>query len=240
MSIPSNTSSISVPDEAAFITLVSGLQAAQAIQYVSVSSLMLIIWDILTNLEDEIEICIHRPFRLPAIVYIVCRIASLGYISVQAIYAIDNEINCILMSGVLEPIFFFLSNNSISLLFLLRVHAVFHDKSKVKLAFNVLWVLALSSEILDFYFVQPIPSMSTVEHCAYRPLQAVFSSLSILMALVFDTSVYFAISCRLFLTFRFATPETCTLPQKASSFFSGKYLPAFSRSLLRDGQSYYM
>ncbi|KAJ6613057.1 hypothetical protein B0H10DRAFT_1951732, partial [Mycena sp. CBHHK59/15] len=62
-----------------------------------------------------------------------------------------------------------------------------------------------------------------------------YIGISGIMPLVHDTTVFFAISLRLFGN----THTSCGLKHDIKTFVTGEYLPHFSRALLKDGQLYY-
>ncbi|KAK7435629.1 hypothetical protein VKT23_019584 [Stygiomarasmius scandens] len=67
-----------VPSMPSTFTLVELAEAAQTSRYVAIGSLMVLVWDILTNLDDEIEIYSGHKFGVPTVVYLLSRIASLA------------------------------------------------------------------------------------------------------------------------------------------------------------------
>ncbi|THV04387.1 hypothetical protein K435DRAFT_649259 [Dendrothele bispora CBS 962.96] len=202
----------------------------------------MIAWDILTNINDEIELYSERKIRIPTAVYIFCRTASICYALVATLYLVLDIPNCEEIEFI-PPLATAASTNSISLLFLLRVHAVFHEKRKARIFFTIFWIISAATSGLFFKFGDVEQSSVDPRKCAIRKLHPIFSLAAMGFLLVFDTMVYLAISFRLFRIFQFERNVEnllgAGLQHRTSSFFTGRCLPAFSRSFLRDGQLYY-
>ncbi|THU77603.1 hypothetical protein K435DRAFT_701988 [Dendrothele bispora CBS 962.96] len=199
-------------------------------------------WDILTNIADEIELYFERKIGMPTVAYILCRIASIFHALSGTLYFVLDISNCKHMEFIL-PLTVAVSTNSISLLFLLRVRAVFHERRKAQIFFITFWLISAATSALFFKIGDIGQSIINPQKCAYRNLHPTFSLVAIGFFLVFDTIVYLAISFHLFRNFQFERNMENILGagshRQTSSFFTGKCLPAFSRSFLRDGQLYY-
>ncbi|THU93587.1 hypothetical protein K435DRAFT_725263 [Dendrothele bispora CBS 962.96] len=203
----------------------------------------MVVWDILTNIDDEIELYFERELGIPTVAYMFCRISSVFYALVQTLYVVLDISNCarleiILALGVAA------STNSISFLFLLRVRAIFHESREAQIFFATFWLISAACSALFFKFSDGEHSITNPQKCTFGKIHPIFSSVASGLFLVFDTMVYLAISFRLFRIFQFERNlENIVLGtglhNKASSFFTGRCLPAFSRSFLRDGQLFY-
>ncbi|THU80217.1 hypothetical protein K435DRAFT_785517 [Dendrothele bispora CBS 962.96] len=238
-------------------------QEAQASRYVFVSSLVvgaknlefglahrslisyrqMLGWDILTNIDDEIELYFARELGLPTFAYLFCRISSVFYALVQTLYVVLDISNCAHLEFVL-PLGVAASTNSISFLFLLRVRAIYHESRKAQIFFTTFWLISAACSALFFKFGDGEQSIINPQKCTFGKIHPIFSSVANGLFLVFDTIVYLAISFRLFRIFQFERNLESILlgtgsRNRASSFFTGRCLPAFSRSFLRDGQLFY-
>lgn len=123
-----------------------------------------------------------------------------------------------------------------SLLFLLRVAAVFSGNRIVISFFTFAWLLACAIS-LPFSLIGS--HMGPTHNCIISNVKA-FSSAGMIASTIFDSFVFFAISWRLV-----RTPDIKSnsgLQEKARTFCSGGTFPSssLSMSLLRSGQVYYL
>lgn len=124
-----------------------------------------------------------------------------------------------------------------SMLFLLRVKAVFHQSRLVILFFVILWMSTLGT------LSQPFTIHRETSHDASLCLTDVesFSTVGLIAVVVFDTAVFLAISIRLGLM---AYVETDNWKERIKSFFTGGNIllegPTVTGLLLRTGQLYYL
>lgn len=120
-----------------------------------------------------------------------------------------------------------------SYLFLQRVRAVYADSSRVRWSFSVLWLAYNLSGITILLSLKPTPIPGTryYQDSGIPPITALY----ILTGIVFDTSVFLAVS------YRIASTQTLIDGQvRWSNFVSGKALPRLSRAVLQSGQQYYL
>ncbi|THV04326.1 hypothetical protein K435DRAFT_586756, partial [Dendrothele bispora CBS 962.96] len=197
-----------------------------------------IVCDILTNIDDEIELYFKRKFGIPTIAYMLCRIASLFYALAQMLYFMIEISDCGQIKFIV-PLLFVMSNGSTSFLFLLRVRAIFHENQKIQIFFIISWLIVIACPGLGF-FAEGDQSPIDPRMCSFKSIRPVFGITLISISLAFDTMVYLAISFRLFMIFHFERWLAGPGLQRNTSFFTGKCLPSFSRSFLRDGQVYYV
>ncbi|THV02298.1 hypothetical protein K435DRAFT_775652, partial [Dendrothele bispora CBS 962.96] len=203
----------------------------------------MLVWDILTNIDDEIELYFERELGIPTVAYMFCRISSVFYALVQTLYVVLDISNCAHLELIL-PLGVAASTNSISFLFLLRVRAIFHESRKAQILFITFWIISAACSALFFRFGDGEQSITNPQKCTLGKIHPIFNSVTNGLFLVFDTIVYLAISFRLFRIFQSESNLESILlgmglQNKASSFFTGRCLPAFSRSFLRDGQLFY-
>ncbi|THU89087.1 hypothetical protein K435DRAFT_803008 [Dendrothele bispora CBS 962.96] len=185
-------------------------QATQASHYAAVSSLMMVAWDILTNIDGEIELYFERKLRIPTVVYMFCRIASIFYALVATLFLgkvfrniryplLPLKVNIVLDIPNCEETEFIIpliplavaaSTNSVSFLFLLRVHAVFHEKRKAQIFFTTFWVISAATSGLYFKFGDAEQSIVDPRKCAFRELHPATSLVAMGFFMVFDTMGY--------------------------------------------------
>ncbi|THU78310.1 hypothetical protein K435DRAFT_700330, partial [Dendrothele bispora CBS 962.96] len=196
-----------------------------------------IVWDILTNIDGEIELYFERKFGIPTIAYMICRVASLFYALAQTLYNMIEISDCGQIKFIV-PLSFFISNGSTSFLFLLRVRAIFHENQKIRIFFIISWLITIACPGLGI-FAEGDQSPIDPRMCSFKDIRPVFGIIFISITLAFDTMVYLAISFRLFVISQFER-RLAGPGQRNAPFFTGKCLPSFSRSFLRDGQVYYV
>lgn len=133
-----------------------------------------------------------------------------------------------------------ISFGATGLLFFLRLRAVYNGNRVVVSIFSVLWLSILVGAALDPVSTKggPLirPGRISVGYCtdvSVTPL----SFYGALAPLVFDTLVWLAISWRIS---RISDEPHATLGKRVNTMFFGTNLPKFTRSLLIDGQIYYL
>src|SRR5260221_12305696 len=120
-----------------------------------------------------------------------------------------------------------------TLLFVIRVCALYNNKKYVVAFFSMTWLLVLSSCI-----IVPLGArgarIGNTKYCfdSRTRLADVLSSSSIL---IHDTLIFIAMSCA-FMRISYSDPN---VKNSIRVLVFGRYLPAFSKSVLRDGQAYY-
>lgn len=122
-----------------------------------------------------------------------------------------------------------------SLLFFFRVRAVYCCARAVTIVFGLMWLAVLGTSLII-----PIASrginIELTPYCSLGDLAPYAETIGLNPGL-FDTAVFLAISYRLVGN---THVEYRSWRQKARAFFTGAYLPSFSKSLFMDGQLYYM
>lgn len=124
--------------------------------------------------------------------------------------------------------------SSTSLLFFLRVRAVFKENKYIVICFFCLWLSVLGGS-LTIATLGDAVHLGPTRYCRAINVKAYAIAAPITFA-VNDTFVFLAISWRLM---------TNSMPDHKDkisfkSVILGEYLPAFSRALLNDGQIYYL
>ncbi|KAJ6460184.1 hypothetical protein C8R45DRAFT_1081181 [Mycena sanguinolenta] len=197
--------------------------------------LVVFIWDILHSLTQDYHIIFKLKFQISTAVYLVSRITSLIFALGFSLFATYPLPDC-QAAMIAFTAFIPLSTSSTSLLFFFRIRAIYAGRRLVTYTFGFLWLCLLAGALT----VPLGSSATTVGHaCIVTRLAPYLSAISIGMT-VFDTSVFFAISYGLLANRRTEQPlgECVRSPSQAS--FSRANLYAFSESLLRDGQQYYL
>ncbi|THU93683.1 hypothetical protein K435DRAFT_568365, partial [Dendrothele bispora CBS 962.96] len=196
-----------------------------------------IIYDVLNNLEDELELIFKQRIKFPTVVYTIARLSCLGFVLINTTYGLNIK-DC-QQGHFFIVTFFIIEINSIALLFFLRARAIFHDVPRMQMFLACLWTLVFGSSILNFFVAHSAHSLVEPKACTQENIEPFYSMVSIGALLVFDTVVYIAISYRLFQTFLFHERGEPVF-QRTCILLNGMTLPTFSRSLFRDGQLYYL
>ncbi|TFK38712.1 hypothetical protein BDQ12DRAFT_98039 [Crucibulum laeve] len=201
-----------------------------------VSALAVLVWDIIINLGDDYQLLFKCAIRPPTAVYYLSRASTLAYMVTSFVIQIGNIGDCQALStavGALSS----LSVSMTSMLFLLRVRAVYHDsKPVIRLFFVFLWVVVSSMSIL-LSVVFSGGHVGTTRRCTISIAKnARYIEYSAFCQLANDTVIFSAISYRV-LTFPLVHGS---LKSRAKYFFGGKSLPTVLHLLLQSGQHYYL
>ncbi|KAJ3505267.1 hypothetical protein NLJ89_g7506 [Agrocybe chaxingu] len=215
-----------LPPELAFQSTIS--------VYIAVGSAAVLIWDVLNNLRGDLPVLFHYPLKIPSLVYLFSRIAILAFILTTVVYWTAPVAICYRISKAVDSLFA-VTISSTSLLFLIRVLAIFHQNKIVKAFFCAMW-LAVVAGVLTAITGLTGDNIGPTKYCMNVTVESYVGAAGII-PLVNDTLVFLAISWRLMKN----THTTANgLRWDVRVFFRGDYLPAFSRGLLQDGQVYYL
>ncbi|KAF7350885.1 hypothetical protein MSAN_01650600 [Mycena sanguinolenta] len=191
-----------------------------------------LIWDILHHLGDDYYLLFKYKFRLATAAYFVSRVASLFYALGFTLFATYPIPDCqtamtIFNCGLL------VSSSATSLLFFLRVRAVYGGQRLPTCIFGFLWICVVAAAV-----TVPISTQATRVGtlCLVTKVPS-YSGAASTVLMVNDTSVVLAISYRLLAN----THRDQSVGDKLRKFFSGApHLHNFSKAVFRDGQKYYM
>lgn len=126
-----------------------------------------------------------------------------------------------------------------SLLFFFRVRAVYRHSRIVCGFFLFAWLAVLCACVLhtQIGFLLNIKSSQQVRRCLAAGNDSPFISASTLIPMVNDLLIFCAITYRLMSMAEVGHP---TPTKRILAALFGTYLPAFSRTLLQDGQAYFL
>ncbi|KAF9457505.1 hypothetical protein BDZ94DRAFT_225694 [Collybia nuda] len=204
-------------------------------EYVTVGGLSVLIWDILTHLPFDFKLLIRQRVTFPTIIYFLSRWSTLLYAISTAVFETAPVENCVTLSKVVCAVYH-VTISSTALLFFLRVRAIFDRNRYVTIGFFILWLGVLGGSLTAVLSLSGM-HVGNTKYCAFSNFKAYRSAANITLV-VFDTCVLIAITWRLSNTH--LTVKSDDIRLKARFNLLGKYLPAFSRALLQDGQKYYM
>ncbi|KAF7369897.1 hypothetical protein MSAN_00619200 [Mycena sanguinolenta] len=200
---------------------------------VIVGATAVFIWDILHSLSEDYHILFKLNFQASAAVYLVSRIASLVYTLGFTLFSTYPLPNC-QAALVAFNAFYPLSSASTSLLFFFRVRAIYARRPLITYIFGFLWLCMLAGALT----VPMGSSATTVGHTCIITQLAPYMGANGVGMTVFDTSVFLAISYGLLSNGR--AEQTPAERVRTAFAFGRANLYAFSESLLRDGQKYYL
>ncbi|THU97701.1 hypothetical protein K435DRAFT_857378 [Dendrothele bispora CBS 962.96] len=245
--------------------------------YFTVGTAGMALWDFLVHLEDDFLILFKlKTSAIPTIVYIISRLSIVGavlmgvtFLSKNCFYPFSsiNELTkqttkkaipttkCKAIDDLIVT-FLLISVSSTTLLFFLRLKALYEHKQTVIRMFFCLWLVTVGCSVAMFWsgeiahFSDPVTQDPI---CTYRTFNSNVGFFSLIAVFVNDTCVFIAVSYRLYLNSYFEmaradrenacsdfTLHLTKTVSKTQEFISGRHLPAFSKALLRNGQVYYL
>ncbi|KAF5354593.1 hypothetical protein D9758_011216 [Tetrapyrgos nigripes] len=232
--------------------------------YFAVGTAGMALWDIAVNLENDYRILSRKMFAIPTLAYFVSRFSMLGVALSQAIFLTLPTTRCEELNRIMLT-FLFVSVTTTTLLFYLRLKAIYQHSRIMVVSFFIFWLVTVGFSIPIIWqgTVSTIPDpISHRPQCFYSGFDMTTGILGLNAILVHDSLVFVAVSYRLFknsyldldMMERTRTTGSCGGSDTASEyslrltrtisrtreFISGKNLPAFSRALLRNGQVYYL
>ncbi|KAH7908554.1 hypothetical protein BJ138DRAFT_342953 [Hygrophoropsis aurantiaca] len=215
----------------------------QISSYILVGAAGALVWDVLSHLIDDYTLIFKCGVGFPTIAYFVSRLSTLFFVLISTIFDSAPVGHCSAFQKAIN-ISFPIATSSTGLLFFFRVRAVYGGTTLATAFFGCLWLGVFACSLALISAVSAT-SIGTTEYCIDSGVSADVGA-AIFPTLVYDTIVFVAISRRLaMLSFvdvsldESGSHRTRT-PVWARAFLFGEYLPAFSRSLLRDGQIYYL
>ncbi|KAF9471347.1 hypothetical protein BDN70DRAFT_888251 [Pholiota conissans] len=230
-----NSSSVALPNPntpLAFLDPESAYQTSVSI-YVLAGSLGVLLWDVLDNIGSDFNLLFRNRVTFSTLVYFMSRLGSLGYVIASNIFETAPTGHCKAFETITDA-FYPVSLGLSALLFFIRLRAIYNRDRIVVAFFFLLWLGLLGTTM-----IVPITilggNIGPTQYCIDEDVpNAVYAA--IISPLVHDTLVFIAITYRLV---RNAHLET-GLKDGMAVAFSGEYLPAFSKGLLKDGQKYYL
>ncbi|KAF9471757.1 hypothetical protein BDN70DRAFT_887762 [Pholiota conissans] len=230
-----NSSAVGLPNPntpLAFLDPTSAYQTSVSI-YVLAGSLGVLLWDVLDNIGSDYKLLFKSRITFTTFVYFASRIGSLGYVIASNIFETAPTSNCKAFETITDA-FYPVSLGFSALLFFIRLRAIYNRDRLVVAFFFILWLGLLGTTM-----IVPITilgaNIGPTKYCIDADVpNAVYAA--ILSPLIHDTLVFIAITYRLV---KNAHMEM-GFKDGVAVAISGKYLPVFTRGLLKDGQKYYL
>lgn len=120
------------------------------------------------------------------------------------------------------------------LLFVFRISALYNNNKYVIAFFYLSWLGVLGSSILLPIGISGA-NIAFTKYCVQNELKA-YTKIGIILPPVNDTLVFFATSWAIFMNVYVET----SVKNGFDVMVLGRHLPAFSRSILQNGQAYYL
>ncbi|KAF9045000.1 hypothetical protein BJ165DRAFT_1346363 [Panaeolus papilionaceus] len=204
-------------------------------RYSMIGACSVLIWDVLDNLRADRRLIRDYSIRFPTVVYFVSRIGALGFALSSVITVNLADICKSSIAKVLLGFFYPISAPSTSLLFLIRLRAVYNYHRGVSIVFTFLWLMLFAASML-FPFGFVLINIDPGRSCFVLDVHE-FIIAPVVISVVYDTLVLLAVSWKLMHMENTHTDRNIRTGFRMLIF--GDYLPAFSRAFLQDAQLYY-
>ncbi|KAF8140864.1 hypothetical protein K438DRAFT_1692478 [Mycena galopus ATCC 62051] len=202
-------------------------------QYVCAGSAAIFIWDILNNVRSEYSLLFKHKSSSAAVAYVMSRIGALIFVLGFTIFALYpfNDCNTVLLAfNSFIPV----AVCGTSFLFVFRVSAIFGGDRIVTTVFGCLWLAAVASSITlpvgESALAIPVGDPTVCIISRAEP----YVGASAVILTVASVATFLAISYRL------ASNLLHTEHQEDAKARGGTNSTIFLRSLLMDGQMYYL
>ncbi|KAF7316138.1 hypothetical protein MIND_00131900 [Mycena indigotica] len=213
----------------------------QVVSLVFAGTASVCVWDVLNNLQAEYRMLKKSKFGLASVAYIASRVGSLIYSLGILLFSTYPLQDCAASLHAFEA-FYPIATTGSAYLFYARLRAVSGFNRAITFTFALLWLCVLGTSLL-IPIVGKAASVNNV--CLYTSSDD-YSGAAGITILVYDTAVFLTISYQLVGNYGLDVDPTDSARGTACSwdrarwFISGKNLPAFSKTLLTEGQVYYM
>ncbi|KAF9044970.1 hypothetical protein BJ165DRAFT_1527913 [Panaeolus papilionaceus] len=208
--------------------------------YALVGGCGVFLWDFVDNLRDDYKLISENRFRmrLPTITWNT-GIGPVDFLLSKSTQAASITWDCARFLKIVTA-FFPIAISATSLLFFLRLRAIFNDNKVVVFTFGTIWTTLF---VTTFAFPTALRgvqvSLSISKYCIVEETHNFILAPNITL-FVYDTLVFLAISWRLMTIFNNVDlgPELRQGKSVWRMIFGG-YLPSLSRALLHDNQRFY-
>ncbi|KAK6996016.1 hypothetical protein R3P38DRAFT_3371410 [Favolaschia claudopus] len=201
--------------------------------YVIVGTLGAYIWDLLSNLQNDYKVLKKGRIGPATTAYFFSRLWSFLYLLGSAIFQ-TFPLNRCNLAQLLIDICYGIAVPANCLLFYLRARAIFDRNPYLTTFFLLMWL-----SVVGTAFTVPAAvkagTIGVTRYCITTSAKPYIGA-SAITPLVHDTTMFLAISFRLFGN----THVDHGFKRNFRAFLTGEYLPRFSRAILKDGQLYYL
>ncbi|KAJ3729803.1 hypothetical protein C8R42DRAFT_637952 [Lentinula raphanica] len=156
-------------------------------------------WDICVNFNNDYKLLFKNKIRLPTVVYYLSRqaiqvISTLAYITSSFVFQVANVRNCQALQVALG-IFNVLSQSFTSMLFLIRVTAVYREVVIIRVCFILLWLGVVGGALsvpLGIGGGHIGPTMACINTIVKKTTE-----ISVIMPMINDSAIFIAITYRI-------------------------------------------
>ncbi|KAF9459126.1 hypothetical protein BDZ94DRAFT_1060100 [Collybia nuda] len=191
------------------------------------------IWDVLIYIPEDIRI-LRKDVGLVSLCFIFSRVFIIAFLILSVLSYTHPIANCQAMNLGMAVISG-LGAACTAILFLRRAQAVYLDNRIIRWAFFCLWLVYVGTLVVLPFGLHG-SHLSHTNYCITNDKKD-FIIGSKIMALLFDTIIFFAVS------YKIAMPTNSghnIFGLSWNRFFSGRTLSRFSRAVLQGGQQYYL
>ncbi|KAF7349071.1 hypothetical protein MVEN_01429000 [Mycena venus] len=205
----------------------------QISRYIGVGTLGAFVWDILSNLNNDYRLITTQRVSLGTCMYFFSRFWSLLYILSSALFG-TYPLGWCSVAGILVLSSYAIAMMANSLLFFLRARAIFNKNPYLVAFFFCLWLSVVAAAIA-LPTSEKAGTIGPTAYCMILDSKPYGIAMGI-TPVIHDTVLFLAISWRLFGN----SYVDHGLKGNLRAFFTGEYLPQFSKAVLKDGQLYYL
>ncbi|KAE9390468.1 hypothetical protein BT96DRAFT_967765 [Gymnopus androsaceus JB14] len=206
----------------------------QVTSYIFCGTSAIFIWDAIWNLHADYKLLFKTKIGLPTLVYFISRIGTMVFVIGYTMFSTSPIGNCN-KTGFIFSIFYPVGVSGSALLFFFRVRAVFFARKYIVWVFFALWICVFAS-CMVIPFAGRATNIGPTKYCIETQNKP-FGGAAVIVPNVHDTLVFLAISYQLLCL---SHAEQHGMINTIRAFVSGSYLPALSKSILHNGQVYYM
>ncbi|KAF8961162.1 hypothetical protein BDZ97DRAFT_1829829 [Flammula alnicola] len=212
--------------------------ALTILTHVVVGTLGAIVWDIVSHVGEDYQLVSEFPIGIPTAVYFISRIATLAFFILISIFSTSNTDACHVRVLSASAWVFVVAMPATTLLFFFRVRAVYMNNTYVTVFFFFVWLAIVAGCFVVASQTDITHSNRSNTRCMLDGTVGLVSFITAvtIVPMVNDVLIFCAVTWKLMQN----THVKITLKKSMKIILFGHYLPAFSRTLLRDGQAYFL
>ncbi|THV06657.1 hypothetical protein K435DRAFT_773018 [Dendrothele bispora CBS 962.96] len=204
----------------------------QILNYTTAVTLGIYLWDIAVNLGNDYQLLFKQKIRYQTVIYYLSRIFTLAFVLSSFILEVAHLSSC-QTGAYMIGVFLGLAQTTTSLLFILRVTALYKGNKIIMIIFALFWLTFLGFAVAIPIGLRALRIGSTGACISSGIPNYVEGELWVVM--IHDTLVFALVTYKIL---SFAVIQDGRQAQ-VRAFFGSGYIPRFSRTLLKSGQHYY-
>ncbi|CAA7262491.1 unnamed protein product [Cyclocybe aegerita] len=196
------------------------------------------VWDVLHNLHKDYVLLTKHRISFVTVAYFLSRVAGLVYAVGRALLLTTQVDDCRRLE-LANMSFLTICLCLDTLLFYVRVCAVYCNDTRIVVFFGLCWLVVVSTAALvPLIFADSVMHILPTKYCV-ELLYSRSRSLkpTSLAVMVYDVFVFFATSYRFYQLY---SAEGTSIPKGLKIAFFGASMPAFSKAMLHQSQVYYL